>query len=282
MTASPTTLAAMYPSAAVTVVVERCERARREPRVELADAGERPAAGARRPPRPGPRSGRSPSAARRAARRATQRRRRAEAAANSAERRAPRPPSPGRAAARRARGRAAAGRRARIAFAASASTMNTPYAAKNPSVSAVRPNSRAMITPTTRGEPRLHGERGGGHRSRRQRAEAGAGARLAHRRGRVVTMANDTIWTESDLDRAARASSATSYGGRTVLVTGADGFMGSHLTEALRRARRATSTPSSAPPRAARSTTSGTAAASSRCTSPTSPTARRSTTWSAS
>ena len=41
-----------------------------------------------------------------------------------------------------------------------------------------------------------------------------------------------------DLDRGGRrrapaTSSATSIGGRTVLVTGADGFMGSHLTEAL-------------------------------------------------
>ena len=39
------------------------------------------------------------------------------------------------------------------AVAASASTMNTPYAAKNPSVSAVRPRSRAMITPTTAARP---------------------------------------------------------------------------------------------------------------------------------
>ena len=31
--------------------------------------------------------------------------------------------------------------------------MNTPYAAKNPSVSAVRPSSRAMITPTTAARP---------------------------------------------------------------------------------------------------------------------------------
>ena len=31
--------------------------------------------------------------------------------------------------------------------------MNTPYAAKKPSVSAVRPSSRAMITPTTAARP---------------------------------------------------------------------------------------------------------------------------------
>ena len=41
----------------------------------------------------------------------------------------------------------------RTAVAASASTMNTPYAAKNPSVSAVRPSLRAMITPTTAARP---------------------------------------------------------------------------------------------------------------------------------
>ena len=41
----------------------------------------------------------------------------------------------------------------RTAVAARASTMNTPYAAKNPSVSAVRPSLRAMTTPTTAARP---------------------------------------------------------------------------------------------------------------------------------
>ena len=41
----------------------------------------------------------------------------------------------------------------RIAFAASARTMNTPYAAKNPSVSADRPSSLAITTPTTAASP---------------------------------------------------------------------------------------------------------------------------------
>jgi len=45
-------------------------------------------------------------------------------------------------------------------------------------------------------------------------------------------MAHDTIWTESDLDEVRRDFSEV-YEGRTVLVTGADGFMGSHLTDAL-------------------------------------------------
>ena len=49
---------------------------------------------------------------------------------------------------------------------------------------------------------------------------------------RQSTMANDTIWTEPDLDELKREF-ADVYGGRTVLVTGADGFMGSHITEAL-------------------------------------------------
>ena len=41
----------------------------------------------------------------------------------------------------------------RTAVAASARTMNTPYAAKKPSVSAVRPSFRAMTTPTTAASP---------------------------------------------------------------------------------------------------------------------------------
>jgi dTDP-glucose 4,6-dehydratase len=43
---------------------------------------------------------------------------------------------------------------------------------------------------------------------------------------------NDTIWSESALDDLER-DYGEHFGGRTVLVTGADGFMGSHLTEAL-------------------------------------------------
>ncbi|MBA2383120.1 MAG: GDP-mannose 4,6-dehydratase, partial [Actinobacteria bacterium] len=43
---------------------------------------------------------------------------------------------------------------------------------------------------------------------------------------------NEAIWTSSDLDRL-RQDFGDVYGGRTVLVTGADGFMGSHLTDAL-------------------------------------------------
>ena len=45
-------------------------------------------------------------------------------------------------------------------------------------------------------------------------------------------MPNDTLWTGGALD-ALRREHGDAYDGRTVLVTGADGFMGSHLTEAL-------------------------------------------------
>ena len=45
-------------------------------------------------------------------------------------------------------------------------------------------------------------------------------------------MENDTLWTETALDDL-RRDYGDHYSGRTVLVTGADGFMGSHLTEAL-------------------------------------------------
>ena len=45
-------------------------------------------------------------------------------------------------------------------------------------------------------------------------------------------MTNDTIWTDAELD-ALRHDLGETYEGRTCLVTGADGFMGSHLTDAL-------------------------------------------------
>ena len=45
-------------------------------------------------------------------------------------------------------------------------------------------------------------------------------------------MPNDTLWTGAALDDL-RSEFGDVYDGRTVLVTGADGFMGSHLTDAL-------------------------------------------------
>src|SRR3954469_22866476 len=43
---------------------------------------------------------------------------------------------------------------------------------------------------------------------------------------------NDTIWTKADCDEL-RRDFGDICAGRTCVVTGADGFMGSHLTEAL-------------------------------------------------
>ena len=43
---------------------------------------------------------------------------------------------------------------------------------------------------------------------------------------------NDSVWTEESLAQL-RDEFGPYYNDRTVLVTGADGFMGSHLTEAL-------------------------------------------------
>jgi dTDP-glucose 4,6-dehydratase len=45
-------------------------------------------------------------------------------------------------------------------------------------------------------------------------------------------MANDSLWTDRAREDLHREFGDT-YSGRTVLVTGADGFMGSHLTDAL-------------------------------------------------
>ena len=75
------------------------------------------------------------------------------------------------------------------------------------------------------------------HRRRRQRAtperaESGRPCTLAHRRGSVRAMSNDTLWTAETLDDL-KQEFGDVYDGRTVLVTGADGFMGSHLTDGL-------------------------------------------------
>src|SRR4029078_7728669 len=49
---------------------------------------------------------------------------------------------------------------------------------------------------------------------------------------RAMTESTAEIWTEGDVAKL-REDFGDAYGGRTVLVTGADGFMGSHLTDAL-------------------------------------------------
>jgi dTDP-glucose 4,6-dehydratase len=48
----------------------------------------------------------------------------------------------------------------------------------------------------------------------------------------MTSPTNDTLWNEDALAQLER-DFGDLYGGRTVLITGADGFMGSHLTEAL-------------------------------------------------
>jgi len=45
-------------------------------------------------------------------------------------------------------------------------------------------------------------------------------------------MSNDTLWTDGSIDDL-RQEFGDIYEGRTVLITGADGFMGSHLTDGL-------------------------------------------------
>ena len=44
--------------------------------------------------------------------------------------------------------------------------------------------------------------------------------------------ASDSLWDDGAVEEL-RRDYGDLYGGRTALVTGADGFMGSHLTEAL-------------------------------------------------
>src|SRR5579862_2426334 len=47
-----------------------------------------------------------------------------------------------------------------------------------------------------------------------------------------MTIDDTSTWTEPELDEL-RGELGDAYRGRTCLITGADGFMGSHLTEAL-------------------------------------------------
>src|SRR5206468_2493676 len=80
-------------------------------------------------------------------------------------------------------------------------------------------------------EPRLDGERCRRQRPAAEGTQAGRAGTLAHRPGSVRTM-TDTAWTEATLEEL-RSELGDAYRGRTVVVTGADGFMGSHLTDAL-------------------------------------------------
>ena len=78
------------------------------------------------------------------------------------------------------------------------------------------------------------GDDGGESAVRRplERVLRGARALGFATRASVFRMSTDPIWTENALADL-RREFGDAYAGRTVLVTGADGFMGSHLTDAL-------------------------------------------------
>ena len=84
--------------------------------------------------------------------------------------------------------------------------MKTPYAAKNPSVSAVRPSSRAMTTPTTAASPDWTASASAVTAPDASDPRPVEAVRLptdAEAYGsRQSTMANDTIWTEQRPRRA--------------------------------------------------------------------------------
>ena len=82
------------------------------------------------------------------------------------------------------------------------------------------------------GKAGLDGHRDASDGSAAERAEVARVCTLAHRRDSVRAMANDTPLIDSAIADL-RSEFGDIYAGRTVLVTGADGFMGSHLTEAL-------------------------------------------------
>ena len=63
-------------------------------------------------------------------------------------------------------------------------------------------------------------------------ASGGRQGLLADTRTRSLDANDHSVWTEADVADL-REEFGDVFGGRTVLVTGADGFMGSHLTDAL-------------------------------------------------
>ena len=95
----------------------------------------------------------------------------------------------------------------------------------------LRPNSRAMTMPTAADSPVTTASESAVRRPL-ERVLRGARALGFATRASVFRMSTDPIWTENDLADL-RREFGDAYAGRTVLVTGADGFMGSHLTDAL-------------------------------------------------
>src|SRR5918911_4871710 len=104
-----------------------------------------------------------------------------------------------------------------------------------PSVRTLRPNLCARYTPASAPEPlSARNDRPVARPLRtalRPRAGLGLGSSTATT-ARMKPNASDSTWTDDAL-AALRDEYGDVFGGRTCLVTGADGFMGSHLTEAL-------------------------------------------------
>src|SRR3954471_24721064 len=100
---------------------------------------------------------------------------------------------------------------------------------KSPSVRALRPNSRASRSPAPAAAPLTATAERPVSRPLRTalRLVLGPAAAIPMNRSRV-----DTQWTDGAAE-SLREEFGDVYAGRTCLVTGADGFMGSHLTEAL-------------------------------------------------
>ena len=119
-----------------------------------------------------------------------------------------------------------------MACAAVTTTTKTPYAAKNPSVSSVLPNSRAMSTPTSAANPLTTISEVAVSAAEPREPRPGESVRL-----RIDAEAYGPCRTTLSGQAPRSTTSASEFGdvydGRTVLVTGADGFMGSHLTDAL-------------------------------------------------
>src|SRR5262245_52329660 len=89
-----------------------------------------------------------------------------------------------------------------------------------------------MITPTTAASPVTVAKERAVCRPLRATVVRGETLPSIGRPKRMPRTDHDTVWSDAALADLEREY-AEHFGGRTVLVTGADGFMGSHLTEAL-------------------------------------------------
>src|SRR5918911_3758170 len=104
-----------------------------------------------------------------------------------------------------------------------------------PSVRTLRPNLCARYTPASAPDPLKARNDKPVARPLRTALRPWAGLRLGSSTACTTLMkpnGSDSTWTDDSL-AALRDEYGDVFGGRTCLVTGADGFMGSHLTEAL-------------------------------------------------